>query len=155
MNRTGSASGLVSAGADEAFALLTDIDRLPEWNEVIRRVTERPAALESGAQWCVELKPPGMPAWVSRSTVLELDRAARRFRHRTQTDDGNPSFAEWTWTVDAVPEGSRVRVEWDLHPRTFWRTVLFSRIRNRALGKEVAASIERLGDLLSGDPPRA
>jgi hypothetical protein len=148
VQRTGSATAHVASGPDATFALVTDIGRLPEWNDVIKQVTERPAALAPSAQWCVEVRPPGMPSWTSRSTVTELDAARRRFAYRTQTDDGNPSWADWTWQVDAAPNGgSDVTVTWDLHPETFWRRVLFSRIRNRALQKEVRTSIARLGAL--------
>ena len=152
----GSATGHVAAGPDETFAVVTAIDRLPEWNDVIKKVTERPTAMEPSAQWCVEVRPPGFPAWISRSTVTELDRTRRRFAYRTQTDDGNPSFAQWAWQVDAAPSGgSDVTVTWDLHPETFWRRVLFSRIRSRALKKEVPASIARLGALASAGKPAA
>ena len=153
VSRTGSATAHVAATPDETFALVTDIDRLPEWNGVITKVTERPAVLEPSAQWCVELRPPGFPSWVSRSTAVEHDPARRRFAYRSQTDDGNASWADWVWTVDAAPAGgSDVTVSWDLHPVTFWRRVLFSRLRSRALAKEVPASIARLGALAGAAP---
>ena len=45
----GSVSADVDAPADDVFALLTDISRLPEWNARIRRVLESaPAPLAPG-----------------------------------------------------------------------------------------------------------
>lgn len=146
--RAGSATGAVRATPDAVFAAVTDIDRLPEWNEVIQRVTEGPEVLKESAEWVVEVKPPGMPKWLSRSTVLELDEPARRFRYRTRTEDGNPSWADWEWQVDDAPGGARVTVKWELDPQTFFRKVLFSRIRDRALRKEARASIEALGAIV-------
>jgi len=147
--RKGSAGGTVAAAPEEVFAAITDIDRLPAWNTVIQRVTERPETLEPGAEWVVKVKPPGMPAWASRSTVLDLDRTERRFRHRTVTDDGNPSWAVWEWKVDEVPGGSQVTVSWELHPETFFRKIIASRMRNRALRKEVPTSVAALGALIA------
>ncbi|MGH9267059.1 MAG: hypothetical protein ACRD0D_02670 [Acidimicrobiales bacterium] len=69
------------------------MDRLPEWNNTIQRVVERPDTLIEGAEWVVAVKPPGMPEWLSRATTVEHDPAGRRFRYRTRTDDGNPSWA--------------------------------------------------------------
>jgi hypothetical protein len=78
--------------------------------------------------------------------VLEtLDPARRRFEYLAGTDDGNPSRALWTWQVDDDPLGSRVTVSWDLRPITFWRRVLFVRIRGRQLARtEVPGSLRAL-----------
>ena len=145
--RTGSASGTVAASPDAAFQAFTDIDRLPEWNATIQRVVERPGALREGSEWVVAVKPPGMPEWLSRATTVDLDPQSRRFRYRTCTDDGNPSWAMWEWHAEAGAGGSdsTVTVSWELHPETFVRRVLFSRVRNRALRREVVASIAALG----------
>lgn len=142
--REGSVALDVGVGADEAFALVLDIERLPEWNTVIQRVVQRPPVLEPGAEWVVDVKPPGMPSWNSRSTVLDMDRAGRRFRYRSVTDDGNPSWGDWEWQVEEATGGARVTVRWELHPQTFMRRVLLSRIRNRALRREVPVSIGAL-----------
>ena len=140
MGLHGSLSEVVAGPADSLFAVVSDVDRLPEWNELIQGVVERPAALTPGAEWVVELRLMGR-RWHSRSRVLDYDAAARRFEYRTQTDDGNPSWAIWTWTVDDDPGGARVTVSWDLCPQTFWRRVLLVRVRHRQLRHEVAASI--------------
>lgn len=145
--RRGTATGTVPAPPTAVFEAITDIDRLPEWNKVIQRVVERPEGLNEGAEWVVAIKPPGMPEWLSRSRTLEHDPATHRFRYRTFTDDGNPSWATWEWDVKAAGEGSTVTVSWELHPQTFARRVIFSRIRNRALRREVPESIAAVGAL--------
>jgi polyketide cyclase/dehydrase/lipid transport protein len=126
-----------------AFALVTDIERLSEWNAVITRVVERPDALTNGAEWVVELSAMGS-SWNSRSRVTDHDADAGRFAYRSQTDDGNPSYGDWTWQVVEARTGCQVTVTWDLNPQTFWRRVLLARIRNQALKKETRASLESL-----------
>jgi len=144
----GSATRRVPAPPDEVFDLITDIDRLPEWNACIEKVVERPPLLEPGAEWVVTIHVPGMPRWDSRSRVVEVGRAAGLFAYQSQTDDGNPSAALWTWQVKAASDGSEVTLRWEGHPKTFWRNVLFSRIRHRQLAKEVPASLDALAAAL-------
>ena len=67
MGRTGTAELTVSSPASDVFGLLTDIDRLPEWNTIIVKVVERPETLSPGAEWVVQLKALGN-RWESRST---------------------------------------------------------------------------------------
>ena len=145
MTGTAHASHVVSASADAVFATLTDIGRLPEWNAAMTSVIEQPDdGLEVGAEWLVEFHALGQ-TWRSRSTVEELDVAGRRFVYRSGTDDGNPSYARWTWTVTDDGKGSRVTVTWELRPVTFWRRVLLARIRARQLARsEVPASLAAL-----------
>jgi uncharacterized protein YndB with AHSA1/START domain len=148
MGRTGTAELSVSSPASDVFGLLTDIDRLPEWNSIIVKVVERPETLSPGAEWVVQLKALGN-SWESRSTVEEFDPARFVFSYRSQTDDGNPSYTRWRWTVEAAAGGqSRVTVSWDLHPQTFWRRALLVRIRGRQLQREVPASIDSLARAL-------
>lgn len=141
---TATSSAVLDATPDAIFRTLTDIGRLPEWNSVIRRVLELPPTLEPGVEWVVELHALGQ-TWPSRSRVEVIDPTERRFAYRACTDDGNPSFALWTWAVAEDPAGSRVTVTWDLHPATFWRRVLLARIRARQLARtEVPASLRAL-----------
>jgi hypothetical protein len=141
---TGSASTLVRIEADGAFATLTDLVHLPTWNEKMVRVVKVPDRVEPGDEWVVEFAMFGR-RWNSRSQVTVLDPATRRFEYRTQTDDGNPSFADWHWGVEPAGEGCRVSVSWELYPVTFWRRVLFSRVRARQLAHdEVPASLAAL-----------
>lgn len=148
---TGSVSRSFGAPAREVFDLITDIVRLPDWNAAVKQVLERPPVLEPGAGWLVVVKPAGMPSWPSRSRLEEIDPAQGVFRHRSVTDDGNPSFAEWRWQVDEEPGGSRLTVDWALHPRTFWRMRLLARWRARVLRtREVPQSLASLGVLLGG-----
>ncbi len=102
------------------------------------------AVLELGAEWVVEFEAMGM-TWRSRSVVDELNPAGGRFVHRSFTDDGNPSYGRWVWQVEGDGDGSRVRVEWKLHPKTFWRRAVLSHVRNRQLRRrEVPASLHAL-----------
>src|SRR5690242_4926719 len=85
------ASQFVAAPADDAFALITTPDRLPEWNSAIIRVVDAPDALSPDAEWVVQLSALGQ-SWPSRSTVVDIDPQARHFAYRSRTDDGNPSY---------------------------------------------------------------
>jgi uncharacterized protein YndB with AHSA1/START domain len=141
---TASTTAVVDVDQDALFSTLTDLDRLPEWNTAITRVLDRPEVLEPGAEWVVEMSALAQH-WPSRSRVEAIDAHDRRFSYRACTDDGNPSYALWSWTVAADPGGSRVTVTWDLHPKTFWRRVLLARIRARQLARtEVPTSLAAL-----------
>jgi uncharacterized protein YndB with AHSA1/START domain len=140
MELHGSVGGHVDASPDAMFDLITDIDRLPEWNEHIDHIVARPSELTDGAEWVVEMRAMGTH-WDSRSRVLELDRDRHRFVHRTQTDDGNPSYAIWTWELAPAGGGTDVSIRWELNPKTFFRKALAARMRHRQLKHEVATSI--------------
>lgn len=151
MTVTARAEAVIPAEPDAVFAALTSVDRLPEWNERMTSVVERPDALESGSEWVVEFRVLGR-SWRSRSTLETLDRSTRRFMYRSRTDDGNPSYAEWEWTVAADPAGSRVQVSWSLHPVTFWRRMVLVRIRARQLARgELPASLAALAGMVTAD----
>lgn len=144
MTGSAHASTVVAATADALFGTLIDIARLPEWNDVMTSVIEKPERLEVGAEWLVEFHALGQ-TWRSRSVVEEIDRAGRQFVYRSGTDDGNPSYARWTWEVTDDGAGSRVTVTWDLRPATFWRRVLLVHIRARQLARtEIPASLDAL-----------
>jgi uncharacterized protein YndB with AHSA1/START domain len=152
MARDAQQSAVIEASPEAVFATLTDIARLPEWNGAMTEVIEEPERLVAGAQWVVEFRALGQ-TWHSRSTLEELDVAARRFRYRSGTDDGNPSYAEWAWEVSDDPAGSRVTVRWSLHPISFWRRVLLVRIRSRQLARgEVPASLAALAAAVATVP---
>lgn len=143
---TATVSAVVPADPDAVFAAVTDLARLPEWNARMTRAVELPARLVPGAEWVVEFEVYGRK-WRSRSCLESVDAGERSFAYRTQTDDGNPSYAEWRWQVEPADGGSRVSVSWTLHPRTFWRRTLLARIRARQLARtEVPASLAALGD---------
>jgi len=138
------ASQFVAAPADDAFALITTPDRLPEWNSAIVRVVDAPDKLSPHAEWVVQLSALGQ-SWPSRSTVVDIDPHARHFAYRSQTDDGNPSYADWAWSIAEAPGGCEVTVSCALHPATFWRRVLLSRIRSWQLRRrELPASLQAL-----------
>lgn len=136
----------VDAPPDALFARLTDISALPTWNSAIREIVELPETLVPGAQWKVRLHAMGS-TWVSKSEVVELDRPGRRFTYRSQSDDGNPSFADWAWAVDPAAPGSNVTVTVDVHPKTFLRKNLLIRLRKPFLRKEMETSLAKLADL--------
>ena len=139
-----SATRTVDASPDDVFAALTDISRLPEWNASITSVIEQPEHLEPGAEWVVEMHALHQ-SWHSRSVIDALDPVGRRLAYRSVTDDGNPSYALWTWVVADHPEGAVVTVAGELHPRTFWRRVLLVRIRSRQLARtELISSLVAL-----------
>jgi len=138
------ASQFVAAPADDVFALITTPERLPEWNGAIVRVVDAPATLSPGAEWVVQLSALGQ-SWPSRSTVVTIDRRARHFAYRSQSDDGNPSYADWSWSIADAPGGCEVTVSCALYPATFWRRVLLSRIRSWQLRRrELPSSLHAL-----------
>ena len=140
----GTAALNVAADPDTVFDLITDVDRLPEWNAAIESIAERPASLTTGAEWVVVMHPPKLPRWTSRSRVLELDRATRHFAYRTQTDDGNPTYVDWVWSVVADGDSTQVVVSWDAHILTFARRIIAPLIRRPGLRREVPASLARI-----------
>jgi uncharacterized protein YndB with AHSA1/START domain len=142
------ATRFVSADPDAVFALITSPARLSEWNRAIVRTVEAPERLEPDSAWVVELHALGQ-SWPSRSTVKTLDQSTRRFSYRSQTDDGNPSHADWIWHVAEAPGGSDLSVTVDLHPVTFWRRMLLARIRARQLRREMDDSLEQLATTLA------
>lgn len=142
---TSTYTALVPADPDAVFAAITSIDGLPAWNDAITSVVDAPEELVDGAEWVVELHALGQ-SWHSRSTLTNLGHRVRRFGYRSRTDDGNPSWALWQWSVGEHPDGSEVTVEWDLHPATFWRKLLLARIRRRQIARsEIPASLIALG----------
>ncbi|HVE64023.1 MAG TPA: hypothetical protein VNB94_09505, partial [Mycobacteriales bacterium] len=78
------------------------------------------------------------------STLTELDPESGRFAYRSQSDDGNPSFADWVWHIESEDAGSRVTVTVDVTPLTFWRKNLLIKIRRTGLRKEMHESLTAL-----------
>jgi len=146
----GTACRRIDAAATEVFALITDVARLPEWNDVIPRVVERPAEMTPGAEWVVVIDPPKLPSWKSRSTVVEIDSANHRFAHRTTSEDTNPSYVNWVWRVDDCDDDScEVTVTWDVHPLTRFRKWFGPKVRRPQLEREVPRSLARLAAVVS------
>jgi Polyketide cyclase / dehydrase and lipid transport len=138
------ASQFAAAPADEVFALITTPERMPEWNGAIVGVVDAPDKLSPNAEWVVQLSVLGQ-SWLSRSTVATIDPRARHFAYRSQTDDGNPSYADWSWLVADAPGGCEITVSCALYPVTFWRRVLLSRIRSWQLRRrELPSSLRAL-----------
>jgi uncharacterized protein YndB with AHSA1/START domain len=147
--REQTATQFVAARPDEVFGLITDPERLTEWNGAIVRVIDVPDELVPGAEWVVQLSALGQ-SWPSRSTVVDIDRHARHFAYRSQTDDGNPSYADWAWQVSDAPGGCKVTVSSTLHPATFWRRVLLANVRAWQLRRrELPASLRALASVAS------
>lgn len=145
MAHHGEATSVIETSPDDVFATITDLEHLTDWNAALRTVREIPAELGPGAQWVVDIHATGFGTWASRSEVVKVDRERRVFEYRSRTDDGNPSFADWRWTVEADRSGARVTVTYDLNPRTFFRRHLIVRLRKPVLAKEVRASLAVLG----------
>lgn len=149
----GQATTHVDASPALAFATVTDLHHLAEWNHRIAGVLQAPdGPPEEGVEWKVQMSVP--PAkWVSRARVLRYDPVQCTFQHVSNSDDGNPSYAIWTWTVTASDDGAVVNVTWDIHPETFWRQFLFGKIRRRQLTDEVRESLNALGYHLAAREP--
>jgi hypothetical protein len=138
-----SVSTHIDAPPTTVLRQISDITRLPQWNKAITEVLETPAQLNPGAVWKVRLHALGQ-TWVSTSTLTELDETAGQFRYRSQTDDDNPSYADWAWRVTGDGTGSHVTVTVNLHPVTFWRKHLLAKMRRPALRREMQASLRAL-----------
>lgn len=134
---------VIPAPPEAVFDVITDVDRLPDWNLEIPKVVESPAELAVGAEWVVTIHAM-KTRWNSRSRVLELDRDRGRFAYRSQSDDGNPSFADWRWQLEPDPAGTRVTVEVSVNPRTFLRRRVLSELRRSGLGKAIERSLDAL-----------
>ena len=140
----GTAVSSVNAAPDATFRLITDIERLPEWNRAIERVVEPAPDLTPGTEWVVKMHPSRGMTWQSRSRVEEIDSHARRFTYRTWNADGNPSCADWKWEVVPLDSMAQVSVSWDVYLKTLDRKLLAGPIRRRQLRKEVAESLRAL-----------
>lgn len=152
--RRGSASAVILAPADVVFEVVTDPSRMTRWNAVMTEVVVEPEAMVAGAEWVVAFQAMRVMRWRSRSRCEALAPNDHTFVHCSGTDDGNTSFAIWTWTVEPDgPDRSTLRVEWELHPETFLRKVLLSRMRNRMLRYEVPASLTALNSLVGSGQP--
>jgi hypothetical protein len=141
----GRASAVVDADPDDVFTTITAIERLPEWNARITAILEQPSnsPLTDGTEWVVQMSVP--PArWPSRSRVVAYGAGRRLFEYVSRSDDGNPSDVLWRWTVSPDTDGTTVTVEWTVRPRTFWRRLLFGRLRRHQLAAEVPASLAAL-----------
>jgi uncharacterized protein YndB with AHSA1/START domain len=142
MEYTLQATTVVPAEPAEVFDVITDIERLPDWNLEIPKVVTAPAVLDVGSEWVVTIH--AMKThWNSRSRAVEVDRERGRFTYRSQSDDGNPSHAEWRWQLMPAPSGrgTRVSVEVDVHPRTFLRKWVLSPLRKSGLHKAMNQSL--------------
>ena len=144
MAHHGEATTIVEAAPDDVFATITDIERLPDWNAAIRAVRNAPAELTPGARWDVDIHASGFGTWPSTSEVVSIDRERRRFVYRSQSDDGNPSFADWEWSVRPAPGGALVHVRFELHPLTFGRKYVAVHLRKPQLVKELRTSLDAL-----------
>jgi hypothetical protein len=87
-------------------------------------------------------------SWVSRSEARTVDQTERRLAYRSQTDNGNPSYADWEWRIEPSPDGARVIVSVALAPLTFWRKHLLVHLRRPALQREMRASLVALGQVV-------
>lgn len=138
-----SVNATIDAQAEAVFGRVVDIAGLPEWNRAISEIVEAPDELRPGSVWKVRIHALGQ-SWVSTSTLMELDPSSGTFGYRSQTDDGNPSYADWHWTVRSKGSASEVAVSVDLHPLSFWRKYLLVRLRRPALRKEMQRSLAAL-----------
>jgi uncharacterized protein YndB with AHSA1/START domain len=141
-----SVNAQISSSPEKVFDLISDPRRLPVWNHAITEVVEAPGHLEPGSVWKVRLHALSQ-SWVSTSQASVIDPVSGLFAYRSQTDDGNPSYADWEWRVQPNQQGgSTVTVTVELHPTTFLRKHILIRIRRPALRREMRESLRALGE---------
>jgi len=139
-----SVSAHTAAPPEKVFSLVTNPWLLPSWNRAITEVVEAPEHLEPGSVWKIRLHALSQ-SWVSKSQVTVLDPVRGLFSYRSQTDDGNPSYADWEWHVESEQEGgATVTVTVQLHPTTFLRKHFLITVRRPALRKEMSDSLDAL-----------
>jgi Polyketide cyclase / dehydrase and lipid transport len=140
----GQATTTIDTNPRNAFAAITQVERLADWNKRIAAVVRAPRTpLAEGVEWVVRMSVP--PArWDSRSGVTGIDADRFVFEYTSQTDDGNPSYITWRWTVEPDPGGAKLTVQWAGYPKTFWRQLLFAKLRRRQLESEVPSSLDAL-----------
>jgi uncharacterized protein YndB with AHSA1/START domain len=137
----GHASARIDAPPQAVFDLITDVDRLPEWNTAIEAVVQRPSTLAEGVEWTVKMHPPHVPSWGSISRVETLDRPNLRFAYESRNANGNPSYTKWAWAVVVAGDSAEISVSWDVYLKTLDRRVLAGPLRRRMLEREVSNSL--------------
>ena len=150
----GRAALQVDATPQAVFDLITDVDRLPEWNVAIERVLERPPELAEGVEWTIKMHPPRTPPWTSISRVEELDRHRGRFAYETRNGDGNPSYTKWAWEITCAGGGAEVTVTWDVYLKTVDRRFFGGPLRKRQLAREVPNSLTAMAGAVAAAEPR-
>jgi hypothetical protein len=129
MGTKGSVSARLDAPPDVVFACVTDIARLARLDRRLEAIAELPDHVDEGAEWVVFMRLTARRVR-SRSHVIELDRAARRFVLRSKQDDDRPAFTIWTWSVASEGDASRVTLAWDLRAATLLRKRVVGPIRS-------------------------
>ena len=150
----GRASTRVDTTPQAVFDLITDVDRLPEWNAAIEAVVERPSTLAKGVEWTVKMHPPRVPSWKSVSRVEEFDRDKYRFAYETRNADGNPSYVKWAWEIAGADTGIEIAVTWDCYLETFDRRVLAGPLRKSQLAREVPNSLAAIAKVVNATESR-
>ncbi len=96
------AEATVAAPPEKVWALLTDLDRMPEWSpELLRMVPLKGGGLRVG-QWYLGLNRRKAVVWPTRNVVAELEPG------RVLAWDTKSSGARWIWELSADPAGTRV-----------------------------------------------
>lgn len=96
----------VAARSARVWAVLTDLDRMPDWSpELLRMVALKPGGLRLG-QWYLGLNRRGAVVWPTRNVVVGLEPG------RLVAWETTSSGARWIWEL--TPEGDGTRV---LHRR--------------------------------------
>ena len=137
-------SVVIRNSVPEVFALLTDIDRFPQWIaelETAEKTSEGPLGV--GATWA------GVASFMGRR--LESDHEItsfepeRKFGYRTTT---SPVPGRLEYTLEPVPEGTRITIVAEVEPRGALR--LARPVLARAGRRMYEHSLEALKAILEG-----
>jgi hypothetical protein len=132
------------APADELFGWVAELDRYPEWLEIVpRAVTTAPRADDEGPAWIVDLR--GRVGPLARSKRLRMVRTVhdvpRRVVFERREDDGR-RHSPWVLTAEVEPTTTGSVLRMHLH--------YGGRLAGRPVELMLAAEIDRSRDRLRG-----
>lgn len=135
----------VAANPDALFDLITDLDRLPEWNDHTHHLV---AARRAGTELRMGRRDASPGLSLEQPSSPRTPRSAGApLRLRQHDRRREPVARLWSWHVTPHTNGSTVAVAWQLEPKTFWRKALLASVRHHQLKWEVRASIHALAAL--------
>jgi uncharacterized protein YndB with AHSA1/START domain len=106
-------STVIARPREDVFDVVADETQEPRYNPgMLQAVKVTPGPVGSGTTWAAKASARGHPVYVTIE-VTEFDRPARL----ASTSRMNSAEITGAVTFEQVPEGTRLRWSWDVHPR--------------------------------------